>query len=144
MYLDKSQVTLYLALWGAVGPMVGILVGHVLSRSWQQKEWILDRRKEEFRELVSALTAATVEFLVFHTSRGTKTPQPMETWLAAQKVAYQTVADRIYIATDMTAMEVGERYLKISSDLREFEHFDEPANRMTALLNEIVEVAKRG
>jgi hypothetical protein len=45
-----------LIVWGAIGPLVGIFVGHVLIRSWQQKQWMLDRRKEEWRELLTTLT----------------------------------------------------------------------------------------
>jgi hypothetical protein len=33
MHLEMSRVTLYLALWGAIGPLVGIIAGHYLMRS---------------------------------------------------------------------------------------------------------------
>jgi len=49
-----------LIVWGAIGPFVGILVGHVLTRSWQQKQWMLDRRKEEWRELLTTLARSFV------------------------------------------------------------------------------------
>lgn len=32
----------------AIGPLAGILLRHVLTRSWQQKRWMLDRRNEEW------------------------------------------------------------------------------------------------
>jgi hypothetical protein len=131
-------------VWAALGPLAGILIGHVLTRSWQREQWLLDCRKEEFRELISALTAATVEFLVFHTSKGTTTPQPMDVWLDAQKLAYRVIRDRIYIADEVERINVSDRYLKIAKDMREFESFDEPATRMDVLLNEIVAFAKKG
>jgi hypothetical protein len=52
--------TLALVLWGVIAPLVGILVGHYLSRSWQRKQWIQDRRKEEWRELLTILTRSFV------------------------------------------------------------------------------------
>ncbi len=138
------HLTLFLALWAALGPLIGILIGHTLTRSWQREQWLLDCRKEEFRELVSALTTATVEFLVFHTSRGTKTPQPMGVWLDAQKTAYRVVRDRIFIADEVESIKLADRYIRLAHDMREFESFDEPADRMDALLNEIVALARKG
>jgi hypothetical protein len=49
---------LFFAVAAVVGPFVGIFVGHWLGRSWQRKQWLMDNRKEECRELSSGLSAA--------------------------------------------------------------------------------------
>jgi len=48
-------VTLSLTIWAAIGPMVGLLTGHLLSRSSQRKHWIADCKKQEYGELLRAL-----------------------------------------------------------------------------------------
>jgi hypothetical protein len=46
---------LIFAVWAAVGPLVGIVIGHYLTRSWQRSQWIADNRKEEYRKVLSGL-----------------------------------------------------------------------------------------
>jgi hypothetical protein len=48
-------LTLTLTIWAAIGPMVGLLTGHLLSRSSQRKHWIADCKKQEYGELLRAL-----------------------------------------------------------------------------------------
>jgi hypothetical protein len=42
--------------WGVIGPLVGVVIGAWLSRSWQRKQWVLDSKKAEYRELLSTLS----------------------------------------------------------------------------------------
>jgi hypothetical protein len=44
--------TIVLGIWAAVGPLVGVRYGDELSRRSQRKQWLLDNKKEEFRELI--------------------------------------------------------------------------------------------
>jgi len=48
-------VTIFLTLWAAVGPLVGILIGHYLVRSWQKRQWLADNQKEEYRKVLAGL-----------------------------------------------------------------------------------------
>ena len=52
MSLDQGSVTLIAAGFG----VSGVLLGHYLTRSWQREQWRLDRRREEYRELITALS----------------------------------------------------------------------------------------
>ncbi len=46
--------------WAAVGPIIGVLVGALLTRSWDKQKWMNDNRKEECRELLTAISEAAV------------------------------------------------------------------------------------
>lgn len=46
----------FVRAWSAIGPLVGVLIGAWLARSWQQKQWLLDSKKAEYRELISTLS----------------------------------------------------------------------------------------
>jgi membrane protein YqaA with SNARE-associated domain len=48
-------LTLTFATCGAIGSLVGVVIGHLLTRSWQHKQWLLDNKKQEYRELLSNL-----------------------------------------------------------------------------------------
>lgn len=43
------------AIWAAVGPLVGVIIGGILAAWWQRRHWILDNKKVEYRELLDAL-----------------------------------------------------------------------------------------
>ena len=42
--------------WTLIGSLVGLGFGAFLTRSWDRKKWMKDNRKEECRELLSAVT----------------------------------------------------------------------------------------
>jgi hypothetical protein len=92
-----------LIVWGAIGPLVGIFVGHVLIRSWQQKQWMLDRRKEEWRELLTTLTRSFVTIC--------KLTGPMRALDEAQTVAQTTIRDRIFIAKEVKELKIYETWV---------------------------------
>ncbi|MBO0910570.1 MAG: hypothetical protein J2P13_02155 [Acidobacteria bacterium] len=42
--------------WGVVGPLVGVVLGSLLTRSWQRNQWIRDNKRAEYRELITVLS----------------------------------------------------------------------------------------
>jgi hypothetical protein len=48
--------TLILALWAAIGPLAGIVIGHTLVRSWERRRWLADNQKEEYRKVLGGLS----------------------------------------------------------------------------------------
>lgn len=45
-------------LFTLAGVIIGALLTSILTRSWQQEQWLLEKRREEYRELLSAITLA--------------------------------------------------------------------------------------
>jgi hypothetical protein len=45
------------AIWAVIGPFLGVLVGAWLTARWQRKQWILDNKKAEYRQLLDAVQA---------------------------------------------------------------------------------------
>ena len=56
-------VTVFLAIWSVVGPIVGLLAGHFLSASSERKRWIADNEKEEYRKLLATFTNVNIAML---------------------------------------------------------------------------------
>lgn len=103
---------LALVLWGVVAPLVGILVGHYLSRSWQQKQWIQDRRKEEWRELLAILTRCFVTICKYTGPIVVLDGDDMRTLDEAQTIAQTTIRDRIFIAKEVKELGIYETWVK--------------------------------
>src|ERR1035441_2995989 len=51
-------LTLALAVWSAVGPLLGVICGAWLARSSERAKWINENKKLEFRELLDAFARA--------------------------------------------------------------------------------------
>jgi hypothetical protein len=83
--------------WNSVGPLVGVLVGAWLARSWDKRKWIDDNRKEECRELLTAIIDAASVMIRHATARGVSQNQVDEGYVTALK----TFENRIFIATDV-------------------------------------------
>jgi hypothetical protein len=51
-----SQPYVLVRAWSGIGPLIGALIGSWLTRSWQRKQWLLESKKAEYRELLSVLS----------------------------------------------------------------------------------------
>jgi hypothetical protein len=100
-----------LIVWGAIGPLIGILVGHILTRSWQQKQWMLDRRKEEWRELLTTLTRSFVTICKLTGPMRALDGDDMRALDEAQTVAQTTIRDRIFIAKEVKELKIYETWV---------------------------------
>lgn len=56
----------FLTVWAAVGPLVGIIIGHYLVRSWERKRWLADNRKEEYRRFLAGLNKVNGFMVEYH------------------------------------------------------------------------------
>src|ERR1700679_2527183 len=97
--------TLIVSSVGIGGTLGGIVVGHFLTRSWQQKQWLLDNRRQEYRELLSAITSAYMAIVhVDELKASGKYTQP-DLGLESERAqidAYRTLRDRILIADELS------------------------------------------
>jgi len=55
------------AMWNAIGPLVGVVIGALLTPwvawHWQRKQWMLDNKKQEYRDLLDGLLQASDEII---------------------------------------------------------------------------------
>ena len=110
MKFDGAHLTIYLALWGAIGPLVGIWIGHVLSRSWQREQARLDNKKQEYKELMGAMAAAYTQMLRLGTGIVARSNQVQEEIDSARYSSLSTIHDRIYIAERLREINLFENW----------------------------------
>jgi len=128
----------------AVLPLLGVVLGHRLSRSWQREQWLLDQRVKEFRELLDALaedlrvaTTMHVDPLLWPTMN---LPQAV---VDAHSNAMRVMQSRIFIVKDLIRVKMEERW-SIAVDLHRRTMQIEPlARTFTELRILIVNAARQ-
>jgi hypothetical protein len=140
--MQPQIITLIVAGLGITGTLGGILVGHVLSRSWQQRQWLQDRRNEEFRELLTALVRAMGKIANARDVIRLKTDEWVLTAHEASVEFTQIMLDRIFIAEDVKKLNLMDQWREAVSkyvDDRVALDFGDVCRQMVA---EIVKSAK--
>src|SRR2546426_2066997 len=96
--------------WGLLGVGVGIMgtlattvVNNFLGRSSQRTQWIRDKKMQEYRELLSAMSKA--EMLLIRL-KGFTDGNDIEMREQAEIETWTTIKDRIFIANVMMEEEV--------------------------------------
>jgi len=95
-----GRSTVGLGIWAAIGPLIGIALGHSLNRSSQHEQWLRDNRKQEYRDLLTSLTTAYLH-LVHNWSGGNEEPV---------NEASRVLHDRIFIAQEIRSARIMEEW----------------------------------
>ena len=137
-------LTLVLSIWAGVGPFAGLLFGHYLIKKWQREQWLLDSRKVEFRELLTALNDAIVHLMMFTPAYAAGNgSEELDRLAAAQRIAMRVLADRIYIASDLRELNTTERFLEAIQGARQ-SNIAERSKKLAAIIGELVIQANKG
>jgi hypothetical protein len=103
-------LTFTFAVFGAVGSLIGVIIGHLLTRSSERKRWRLDKEAEEYRDLLDALSAAYLSLGKIELARGTdrirRTPEPLQ----EEDAAFRLLRDRMFVASKIRRGKILERW----------------------------------
>jgi hypothetical protein len=99
-------------IWTAIGPLLGVLVGAFLARSWDKKKWMNDNRKEEFRELITTLTEAATAIMGnhHHIKDHTQTTEEGDKALEKYLNALNVIKSRIFVSKDVNEMNLFDKW----------------------------------
>jgi len=89
-------------IWTAIGPMLGVLIGALLARSSERQKWMNDNRKEECRELLTAMTRAADMYLEERSRR----PTMKQDDFIAQKEAFAEYRRCLIVLQDRISLSV--------------------------------------
>ena len=115
--MDKFVwATIILAIWAAVGPLVGIYVGHHLLRSQHRRQWLADNRIQEWREVITTLNKSLVLITQFDAVRDLSTIEEkvaaMPAVLDARALALSVLSNRIFIAKEVRHHKMFDKWKK--------------------------------
>jgi len=120
--------------WSAVGPLVGVLVGALLARSWGRRRWLIENRKQECQELLGAITKSATQMLTSNEAGGDI--RSWESW-DSYLGTVQSFHTRIFIAEDVDKEKLFDRWVPA---VREFgsghdrHKFDEAIEKICATI----------
>jgi hypothetical protein len=105
--------TIILAIWGAVGPLVGVRYGQELAKKWQRQQWISENRKQECRELLNLMAA---NYFAKNVARG-RQARPEDHALDRDVTFKLANAFRscIFVAKEIEALKVRERWSQFAA-----------------------------
>jgi hypothetical protein len=138
----RDKLTIGLALWAAAGPMAGVLVGHFLTRSWQREQWHMDQRRQEYRELLTAITNAYMALIRSDYGDESNFIRFTLEVAAVRDESFRTLRDRIYIAGEIANADIlGQWDTAVTNyeyDKKEERRF---AERFTNINNQLIFLA---
>lgn len=107
------------------GIVSGFLV-HILTQSREREKWVLDCKKEEYKELLTALSrahmstrAASPGYLAFNDN-----PQKYASITEIQNDSIRIFTDRIFIKTDLNLDELQKAWRDSMSEFSYFAKWD--------------------
>ena len=117
--MQQETVTLVVAGMGIGGTLGGIVVGHLLTRSWQRKQWLLDNKKQEYKKLITLLTTnhALITRLTFKTNM--RTPDDDKELVEAHAAALTVIRDRVFIGEELKRLDVFNKWLFMTKEFND-------------------------
>lgn len=114
------------AIWAAVGPLVGVLIGSLLTARSQRKQWLYDKKQAEYREVLDALQVYRWRLLnrlatilpAGIVAVGARTDKEEREAVAEAEVSLNNIlADRLFIRGALEQTKVREDLRKFRSTL---------------------------
>jgi hypothetical protein len=101
------------SIFGIVGVVVGVALGHYLTRSWQREQWLLDCRKQEFKDLLCVLTKAFAIVKRLGVGIKNSTPENQQLMIETEEEAQAAIRNCIYIRETLESLNVPDRWTGI-------------------------------
>ena len=133
-------MTEFLSIWSGVGPLIGVMVGGYLTSRMQKKHWVLDNKKEEYRELLSALMAAVSNVVTLGSSI-VQSPTEQFACDESKTRAGTVILDRLFIAREVRQMNLPDRWIRARRDLDAQGDLQLFAQRCANMMNDITNSA---
>lgn len=138
--LDWNVVAGYATgVWAVGGPLLGVLLGAKIAVRNLRKQRISDHKREEYRELLSAVSEGLVEFTRL---QQVAIPNPNETEAVDRKV-FVAIHDRIFTWAKISGLQIFPRWNAAITQLKQSEDRQRFSESMGRLLQDIRETALR-
>jgi hypothetical protein len=144
-------MTTVTAIWAALGPLVGVLIGAYIANLNQRRQWLAGCRKEEYSELISVLTKSLMTYITlqaFLVSKGPGAtraewwgPEEQRSEYAALSSVGETARNRLFIAHTVKSLHIVERWHTATRAVESGGSLDEFSASVGKLLDEIRDAA---
>ena len=129
------------SLISVLGTLGGVIVGHYFVDKSRREQWLLDTKKQEYRETLTALSTAYLALLELGSMTVRDGAEELKIWRTVAD-SYRVLRDRLFIADELKREELLSKWLEAT------QHFDhnkidttELAKRYDAINDKIVHLA---
>jgi hypothetical protein len=98
------------AIWAAVGPLVGILIGAYLAKQWQRSQWLADKKRSEYRKLLTTLTRTYTTIVKLRAPLVGLGPMEQRALSNLEPNSLIVVRDQMFIAKEVKEMDLLNRW----------------------------------
>lgn len=103
--MAQESITLIVAGLGIAGSLSGVILGQRMSRSWQREQWMLDRRVEEFRELLDALSDDFRSSMMLYAG-SVLDPDMQRQLVESHSTAMRLIRSRIFVFDEVVKLDL--------------------------------------
>ena len=135
--------TIILGIWAALGPLVGVRYGHVLAKRLQKEHWTTDNKKQEFREVLSAITEAFSTIVRYGSIGAGSGPEEQRARDRAESTSFAILRDRLFIARELEELRAIHRWSEATRDFDDQRDITQFTQRFAKLTSDIKEAALR-
>jgi hypothetical protein len=130
---------------GCCFPLIGIIFGHVLSRSWQLKQWQIERRWQDYQAVMTAIATAYMAMIRLYDLETalSASPEIRDEVNSIKHDSFRVIRDRITIATELESNSILDDWaaavMNYEADTREVKRF---AKRFSDINERLVRMAR--
>lgn len=135
----------------AFGGFLGILASATaqilqnrLTSKREEQRWIANNRKEEYRELLKALTHTATFLMEYVGTSAGKEPEYQKRYTQVYGDGIRVISDRIFIADEIKNIEVYDRWVDAVERLNKTNDLGAFSDRFERLRDDIVKSARKG
>lgn len=122
------------------GVIIGATLSYLLTRSNQHEQWRRDNRKQEYRELLSALAEAFL--LVYKYGHGSPgAPEKYQLMQTMRHNSFKVLHDRIFIAEELKSARIMGKWTNILDSMEPGRGDWSSEDHFTLLEAELVKMA---
>jgi hypothetical protein len=132
-----SAAEIVLAIWAALGPLAGVLIGAYTANRNLRQQWLDSCKKQEYSELITTLTKSMMFYIHLRAYSVTKGPEEQRAEAAALGSVGETARNRIFILPTVKRLDVVKRWHDQTRFVEDGGDIDKFAASVGKLLDEI-------
>lgn len=140
--MAQEYIILIVCGLGIGGSLGGVILGQQMSRSWQREQWRLDRRLEEFRELLDAIADGRRVTLTWRVGAILGEGMQREV-LATSSHTMQVIRNRVFILHEVIQFRIEERWTAAVSEYIRTYNTDKLGSVFNEIREQIVNASQK-
>lgn len=137
---------LFFAVAAVIGPWVGLVMGQMLTSRHQHRQWLRDNKKQEYREILNALSNAFLALVEIQSGIGfsgmVEGEQQRRAWNLSHE-SFRVLRSCLFVAAEVKEADMLVRWTNAVSELDHHRNLTTFTQVYANLNNEIVALGEK-